>query len=77
MITAGWVRPARVLLGLNQFALAKRSGLFLPTIQSMGASHGVIRGNVDSLVKLTFAPAAGVELIDCNDPGGRGVRLSL
>jgi hypothetical protein len=45
----------------------------------MEASEGVIRGNVDSLVKLVGAlDAAGVELIAegaVSDRGGRGVRL--
>lgn len=80
MITAGQMRAARALLGLDQRALAELSGLSLPTIQRMEASDGVIRGNVDSLMKLTAAlKAAGVELIADNAPsatGGRGVRLS-
>jgi transcriptional regulator with XRE-family HTH domain len=79
MITAGQMRAARALLGLDQRALAELSGLSLPTIQRMEASDGVIRGNVDSLVKLTGAlAAAGIELIGDNTPsvgGGRGVRL--
>jgi hypothetical protein len=45
----------------------------------MEASDGVIRGNVDSLMKLVAAlDAAGIELISDNAPstgGGRGVRL--
>ncbi|HYZ21591.1 MAG TPA: helix-turn-helix transcriptional regulator [Rhodopila sp.] len=79
MITAGQMRAARALLGLDQRGLAELSGLSLPTIQRMETSDGVIRGNVDSLVKLTGAlSAAGVELIADNAPsltGGRGVRL--
>ncbi len=79
MITAGQMRAARALLGLDQKALAELSGLSLPTIQRMEASDGVIRGNVDSLMKLTTAlAAAGIELIADNAPsvgGGRGVRL--
>ena len=79
MITAGQMRAARALLGLDQRALAERAGLSLPTIQRMEASDGVIRGNVDSLMKLTTAlEAAGIELIGDNAPsptGGRGVRL--
>ena len=55
------------------------AGLSLPTIQRMEASEGVIRGNVDSLVKLIGAlDAAGVELIPeggASQSGGRGVRL--
>jgi transcriptional regulator with XRE-family HTH domain len=79
MITAGQMRAARALLGLDQRALAELSGLSLPTIQRMEASDGVIRGNVDSLMKLTTAFAtAGIELIGDDAPslsGGRGVRL--
>jgi hypothetical protein len=51
----------------------------VPTIQRMEASEGVIRGNVDSLMKLIAAiDAAGVELIAegaVSRDGGRGVRL--
>jgi transcriptional regulator with XRE-family HTH domain len=79
MITAGQMRAARALLGIDQRALAELSGLSLPTIQRMEASDGVIRGNVDSLMKVTAAlAAAGIELIGDNAAsvgGGRGVRL--
>jgi transcriptional regulator with XRE-family HTH domain len=77
MITAGQMRAARGLLGLDQRTLAELSGLSLPTIQRMEASDGVIRGNVDSLVKLIGAlNAAGIELIPEDTTGGRGVRLA-
>ena len=80
MITAGQMRAARGLLGIDQRRMAQLSGLSLPTIQRMEASDGVVRGNVDSLMKLIGAlNEAGVELIDDNAPstaGGRGVRLS-
>jgi hypothetical protein len=53
--------------------------LSIPTIQRMEASDGVIRSNVDSLMKLVGAlDAAGIELIGENAAstgGGRGVRL--
>jgi len=79
MITAGQMRAARALLGLDQRALAELSGLSLPTIQRMEASDGVVRGNVDSLMKLVNAlSAAGIELIGegaTSSSGGRGVRL--
>lgn len=79
MITAGQLRAARALLGIDQRKLAERSGLSLPTIQRMEASGGVVRGNVDSLMKLVDALAAdGIELIGdgaTSDAGGRGVRL--
>ena len=55
------------------------AGLSLPTIQRMEASEGVIRGNVDSLMKLIEAlDTAGIELIaegSASQAGGRGVRL--
>lgn len=79
MITAGQLRAARALLGIDQRALAESAGLSLPTIQRMEASDGVVRGNVDSLMKLVAAlDALGIELISDNAPsqtGGRGVRL--
>jgi transcriptional regulator with XRE-family HTH domain len=79
MITAAQLRAARALAGMDQRALAAASGLSLPTIQRMEASEGVIRGNVDSLMKLIAAlEAAGVELIGegaASESGGRGVRL--
>jgi transcriptional regulator with XRE-family HTH domain len=80
MITSGQMRAARALLGLDQRALAERSGLSLPTIQRMEASDGVIRGNVDSLMKVVNAlTSAGIELIGdgaTSQTGGRGVRLT-
>ena len=79
MITSGQVRASRALLGVDQRKLAAMSGLSLPTIQRMEASEGVIRGNVDSLMKLIAAlDAGGIELISDNassSSGGRGVRL--
>ena len=79
MITAGQLRAARALLGIDQRELAKRCGLSLPTIQRMEASCGVVRGNVNSLMKLVDALAAGgIELIGegaSSSGSGRGVRL--
>jgi transcriptional regulator with XRE-family HTH domain len=79
MITAGQLRASRALLGLDQRQLAGSAGLSLPTIQRMEASNGVIRGNVDSLMKLVSAlDTLGIELISDNaksQSGGRGVRL--
>lgn len=73
------MRASRALLGIDQRKLAEMAGLSLPTIQRMEASEGVIRGNVDSLMKLIEAlDAAGVELIGegaASQGGGRGVRL--
>ena len=79
MISAAQLRAARALAGLDQKRLADLCGLSVPTIQRMEASEGVIRGNVDSLMKLIAAlDAAGVILIGegaTSPEGGRGVRL--
>jgi len=79
MITAAQLRAARALAGIDQKQLAKQSGLSVPTIQRMEASEGVIRGNVDSLMKLIEAlDAAGIVLIaegESSEHGGRGLRL--
>jgi transcriptional regulator with XRE-family HTH domain len=79
MITAAQLKAARALAGIDQRELAELSGLSVPTIQRMEASDGVIRGNVDSLMKLVAAlDAAGIELIGeglVSRGGGRGVRL--
>src|SRR5580692_4468792 len=79
MITATQLRAARAMLGIDQRALAELCGLSLPTIQRMEASDGVVRGNVDSLMKLVGAlQDAGIELIAegaTSSQGGRGVRL--
>jgi len=73
------MRAARALLGIDQRRLAELSGLSLPTVQRMEASDGVVRGNVDSLMKLVGAlHSAGIELIAegaSSTGGGRGVRL--
>ena len=79
MITAAQLRASRALLGIDQRKLAELATLSVPTIQRMEASHGVIRGNVDSLMKLVTAlDAAGIELIAegaASQSGGRGARL--
>lgn len=79
MITAAQTRAARALLGVDQRRLAALTGLSVPTIQRMEASDGVIRSNVDSLMKLVAGlESAGIVLIGEGAPspgGGRGVRL--
>jgi hypothetical protein len=76
VITATQLRAARALLGLDQRALAELSGLSVPTIQRMEGSEALIRGNVDSLMKLVAAlDASGIELIGegaASSSGGRG-----
>jgi len=79
MITANQLRAARALLNLDQRQMAELADLSVPTIQRMEASDGVVRGNVDSLMKLVSAlDKAGIELLNPGVPstiGGRGVRL--
>jgi transcriptional regulator with XRE-family HTH domain len=79
MITSLQMRAARALLDVDQRQLADLSGLSLPTIQRMEASDDIVRGNVDSLMKLiTALDNAGLELIAegaTSHGGGRGVRL--
>ena len=59
--------------------MAELADLSVPTIQRMEASDGVVRGNVDSLMKLVAAlESEGIELINpgvVSTAGGRGVRL--
>lgn len=73
------MRAARALAGIDQKTLAERAGVSVPTIQRMEASEGVVRGVVDTLMKVIQAlDACGVELIADNqasERGGRGVRL--
>lgn len=79
MITANQLRAARALLNIDQRQTAGLADLSVPTIQRMEASDGVIRANVDSLMKLVSAlENAGIELINpgiASPSGGRGVRL--
>ncbi len=79
MITANQLRAARALRNIDQRQMAELADLSVPTIQRMEASDGVIRANVDSLMKLVSAlDNAGIELINPGAPsltGGRGVRL--
>ncbi|MBO6578424.1 MAG: helix-turn-helix transcriptional regulator [Thalassospira sp.] len=79
MITAGQMRAARALLGIDQKMLAEMSGVSVPTIQRMEASQGNVRGVVDTLSKVVEAlDRAGIELIGEQVPSmgaGRGVRL--
>jgi transcriptional regulator with XRE-family HTH domain len=79
VITSAQMRAARALLGMDQRQLARVAGLSLPTIQRMERSDGVVRGNIESLMKLVNAlVAGGIELIGdgaLSSGGGRGVRL--
>ena len=81
MITANQLRAARALLNIDQRQTADLADLSVPTIQRMEASDGVIRANVESLMKLLAAlDIAGIELIGedvASTASGRGVRLKV
>ena len=73
------MRSARALLGINQQQLATMAGLSVPVIQRMEASDDIVRGDVDSLMKLVAAlDRAGIEFMApsaVSQKGGRGVRF--
>ncbi len=73
------MRAARALLGIDQRQLAELAGISVPTVQRMEASADVVRGNVDTLMRLLAAlNGAGIEVINegaTSADGGRGVRL--
>jgi transcriptional regulator with XRE-family HTH domain len=80
MLTAAQMKAARALVGMEQKTLAELSGVSLPTIQRMEASNGVVRGVIETLMKVMGAlEAAGIEFINegalSSSGGGRGVRL--
>ncbi|WP_108986237.1 helix-turn-helix domain-containing protein [Candidatus Phycosocius bacilliformis] len=79
MLTSAQLKAARALLGVDQGDLAKAAGVSLPTIQRMEASDGIVRAQVDSLMKVLAAlDHLGVEVVGPEQPSigrGRGVRL--
>ena len=79
MITGPQMKAARALLGLDQRQLAELAELSLPTVQRMESADGVVKCNVDSMMRVIGAlQAAGIELIGEgaeSTRGGRGVRL--
>lgn len=79
MMTSAQLKAARALLEIDQKRLSELSGVSLTTIRRMEASSGIVRGNVDTLVKVIEAlNEQGVELINEQAEsleGGRGVRL--
>ena len=79
MLTGAQMKAARALVGMEQKTLATRSGVSLPTIQRMETSDGVVRGVIETLMKVMEAlQAAGIEFINegaISNGGGRGVRL--
>jgi len=78
MLTAAQIRAARALLGWSQPALAKESGVSLPTIVRMESLLGPGRSsaaNVDAVRRAL--EKAGVLFLEADDANavGPGVRL--
>jgi len=78
MLTAAQIRAARALLGWSQPALAKESGVSLPTIVRMESQLGPGRSsaaNVDAVRRAL--EKAGVLFLEADDVNavGPGVRL--
>ena len=69
------IKAARGLLGWSQEAIAKASGVSIPTIKRLEAAGGDLGGRPVTGEKIVAAlEKAGVEFIDENN-GGLGVRL--
>jgi predicted transcriptional regulator len=79
MLSSAQLKAARALLAIDQSHLAAAAGVSLPTIQRMEASDGIVRAQVDSLMKVLSAlERLGVEMIgpeQISSARGRGVRL--
>ncbi len=79
MLSSAQLKAARALLGIDQRYLAAAAGVSLPTIQRMEASDGIVRAQVDSLMKVLGAlERLGVEVLgpeQVSSARGRGVRL--
>lgn len=79
MMTGRQLKAARALLGIDQGELAARSGVSVATVRRMEATPGIVRANVETLMKIIEAlDHAGLVLVDAGSAsvdGGRGVRL--
>ncbi|MGA0608584.1 helix-turn-helix domain-containing protein [Phenylobacterium sp. VNQ135] len=78
MLTATQIRAARALLGWSQPALAKASGLSLPTIVRMESQLGPGRSSAANVEAVQRAlESAGVLFLEADDASavGPGVRL--
>jgi predicted transcriptional regulator len=76
MLTSAQIRAARALVSWSQPALAKASGLSLPTIVRMESAAGPGRSsaaNVDAVRRAL--EDAGVVFVEADDSIGPGVRL--
>jgi transcriptional regulator with XRE-family HTH domain len=71
-ILAHQLKAARALAKLDQYELAARSGVSIPTIKRMEAGDGPVRGNYDNVAAVVAAlESAGVEFTNGDQPGVR------
>lgn len=78
MLTAAQIRAARALLGWSQPALAKESGVSLPTIVRMESQLGPGRSsaaNVDAVRRAL--EKAGVQFLEADEVNAVGPGLRL
>lgn len=76
MLTSAQIRAARALLGWSQPALAKASGVSLPTIVRMEGQVGPGRSSAANLDAVRRAlEGAGVMFIEADAAAGPGLRL--
>lgn len=76
MLTSAQIRAARALLGWRQPALAKASGVSLPTIVRMEGQVGPGRSSAANLDAVRRAlEGAGVMFIEADAAAGPGLRL--
>jgi len=77
MLYVEQIRAARSLLGWNQIALAKKSGVGISTIKRIETGAGLVRSSTSSAWRIQKAlEKAGIIFIDSDDLTGPGVRLS-
>lgn len=76
MIYPVQIRAARVLLGLTQQDLAKRSAVGLATLKRVEAAGSELTGTAQTMARIQRAlEAAGISFIDEDGTQGPGVRL--
>ena len=76
VLHAEQIRAARSMLGWSQAQLASKAGVAHMTIRRLEAGFGIVRGTVDSLVRVQSAlEEAGIDFLDRDHAGGIGVRL--
>lgn len=76
MLTSAQIRAALALLGWSQPALAKASGVSLPTIVRMEGQVGPGRSSAANLDAVRRAlEGAGVMFIEADAAAGPGLRL--